>query len=298
MVASVPPQPGTTTVQTGRRGQQPQEQGRPADMGAVLPLAELRNRIGPVYGSETISLMLYALVRRERPANVVELGTGLGVSALSMAQAVKENGLGHVWTIDDGSHWKDAAHLRGALAPLKGAAPFDTLPLDTVAYGDFIRGAARAMGLERQMTFMEAHLDLGAETSLDPARWPFLAQPVDLVFLDIFRTPEPILDTLFHFLPVSAPAMSLFIDSASTSAVSYLFLETLVERLNRGKVPWRWLQRADAERRRQLVDLVATRRFTLVHLVERLQRAQNSTAWLRIEPADHMPHPPTAMKWV
>ncbi|MEX2649499.1 MAG: class I SAM-dependent methyltransferase [Alphaproteobacteria bacterium] len=275
-----------------------QEQGQPMDPAAMLVLTELRNRVGPVYGSETISLLFYALIRRERPRNVVELGTGLGVSAFSMAQAVKENGVGKVWTIDDGSHWAEPGKLGGALAPLAGIAPFDRLGLTSLGYAEYLREATRVLGLDDQLTFINGHLELGPDVPFVPEQWPFLAEPVDFVFLDVFRTPDHILDTLFHVLPVSAPCLNLFIDSASTSTVSYLFLETLVERLNRGKVPWRLMQRAEPRRRRLFIDLVATRRFTLMHLVERLNRAQNSTAWLKIEPADHMPHPPAAMKWV
>jgi hypothetical protein len=281
----------------GQRSQ-PEEQGRPADVAAMVALTELRNRIGPVYGSDTISLLLYTLIRRERPRNVVELGTGLGVSAFSMAQALKENGAGRLTTIDDGSHWQDRAKLKAALAPLQGVPPFDRQDLGALAYGQAIGAMAAALGLGGQLTFIETRLDLGPQGSFSADRFPFLAEPIDLVFLDIFRTPEHILDTLFHVLPVAAPCLSLFIDSASTSAVSYLFLETLVDQLNRGKVPWRFMANAAPERRRFFIDLIAARRFTLVHLVERLRRAQNSTAWLKIEPVDPMPHPPTAMRWV
>jgi hypothetical protein len=259
---------------------------------------ELRNRIGPVYGSDTIALLFYALIRRERPRNIVELGTGLGVSAFWMAQAVKENGAGRVTTIDDGSHWGEAAKLRAALEPLQGVVPFDRLDLGGTDYAAYVDGAIKLLGLDGHLTFIKSHLELGPDARFTPDQWPFLAEPLDFVFLDIFRTPEHILDTLFHVLPVSAPCLSFFVDSASTSMVSYLFLETLVEQLNRGKVPWRFLEHASPERRRLLTDLIAGRRFTLVHLVERLRRAQNSTAWLKIEPVDHRPHPSTQMRWV
>lgn len=53
------------------------------------------------FGTESFCDFLYGLVRLERPKIVVELGTGLGRSAFRMAQAARENGVGHVWTVDD-----------------------------------------------------------------------------------------------------------------------------------------------------------------------------------------------------
>ena len=41
---------------------------------------------------------------------------------------------------------------------------------------------------------------------------------------------------------------------------------------------------------------VANKRFTLVHLTEVKDRDQNSTAWLKIEPLDILPHPATRMR--
>ena len=58
---------------------------RPGDVSALVPLLDLRNRIGGIYGSEDISMLLYCLIRHERPKNVVEIGAGLGVSAFWMA---------------------------------------------------------------------------------------------------------------------------------------------------------------------------------------------------------------------
>ncbi len=58
---------------------------RPGDVSALVPLLDLRNRIGGIYGSEDICMLLYSLIRRERPKNVVEIGAGLGVSAFWMA---------------------------------------------------------------------------------------------------------------------------------------------------------------------------------------------------------------------
>ncbi|MGF1611048.1 MAG: class I SAM-dependent methyltransferase [Kiloniellales bacterium] len=275
-----------------------EEHSRPADIQALVPLLELRNRLGAVYGSEELAPLFYSLVRRERPVNMVELGTGLGVTAFWMAQAARENGAGRVWTIDDGSHWQEPAKLRAALGPLLEAAPFDCLDPETLTYPQLIRNLTDLLGLGERLTFLNKRIDYARQDEFSAQNYGFLAEPIDFLFLDIARTPDDILDTLVTFLPHMAESASIFIDSASTSVVGYLFLEQLIDQLRHGKVPRRFLLGQSAERRRALTDLVAQRRFTMMHLIERLQRAQNSTAWIRIEPNDYMPHPQTLMKWV
>jgi predicted O-methyltransferase YrrM len=275
-----------------------EEHSRPADIQALVPLLELRNRIGAVYGSEELAPLFYSLVRRERPLNMVELGTGLGVTAFWMAQAARENGAGRVWTIDDGSHWQEAAKLRAAITPLIEVAPFDCLDPETLSYPHFIQNMTDLLGLGERLTFLHKRLDFAKQGDLTPQGYGFLAEPIDFLFLDIARTPDEILDTLTAFLPRMAESASIFIDSASTSVVGYLFLEQLVDQLRHGKVPRRFLAGQPPERQRAITDLIAQRRFTLMHLIERLQRPQNSTAWIRIEPNDYVPHPQTLMKWV
>jgi predicted O-methyltransferase YrrM len=44
--------------------------------------------------------LLYALVRAARPMTVVEFGTSFGISALHLAAAVRDNGIGHVVTTE------------------------------------------------------------------------------------------------------------------------------------------------------------------------------------------------------
>jgi hypothetical protein len=277
---------------------QREEHAPQSDLNALLPLMQMRNMVGYLYGSEDISLLFYALIRREKPQNLIELGTGVGVTALWMAQACKENGSGKVWTIDDGSQWQDVAHFRTAMMPLSTVPPFNQIDFNTVTYVEFMQQAIQLLDLGPHLEFMPVHLELDSGLKLDPDKYPFMRTPWDFLFLDINRMPDHILDILHQFLPRMGPWGSIFIDSASTSAVSFLFLENLVTQLNAGKVPRRFLNEPDAEWRRQLFDAVAAHRFTLMHLVERLQREQNSTAWLKIEPNDYVPHPDALMKWV
>lgn len=274
------------------------ERSNPAQIPALVSLLELRNRIGFVYGSEDTCTLFYALIRRERPINVVEFGSGLGVTALWMAQAVKENGEGHVWTLDDGSQWQDAQKMQAALNALGEAEVFAELVKSRPDYRGFMREITELLGLRDQMTFLHAHVDIAKEEDFHAGSYPFLTKPIDFLFLDINRTPDEILDSLYLLLPHLAESASIFIDSASTSVAGYLFLEKLVDQLNHSKVPRRFLTGKSPETRQKLVELVAQRKFTLIHLVEKLKRAQNSTAWIKVEPNDYMPHPQTLMKWV
>jgi hypothetical protein len=48
---------------------------------------------------------LYREIRRFKPKKVLELG--VGCSTLVMAEALRRNGSGHLWTVDGSQHWLD-----------------------------------------------------------------------------------------------------------------------------------------------------------------------------------------------
>ncbi len=277
----------------------PEEHAKPCDIQALVPLMEMRNRIGYVYGSEDAAMLLYSIVRREQPKNLVELGAGLGVCAAWMAQAMKELGTGgRVWTLDDGSHWEDLAKLKLFLGQLVEVPPFDRINLRDLDYPTYMQRLIEVTGLSNHLSFIHDRLELSSEDAFYARKYGFLTKPIDTLFIDINRTPDVIVDTLFMFLPHLNESASIFVDSASSSLASYLFLEKLIDQLNHSKVPRRFLAGQNKDRRRMLIELVSQRRFTLMHLVERLKREQNSMAWIRVEPNDYVPHPKTMMKWV
>src|SRR6266436_5037040 len=69
-------------------------------------LKEYANRFGTFYGTEDFCIFLYGLAKMQRPKVILELGTGFGVTTFWLARAVVENGEGHIWTVDNGSHWQ------------------------------------------------------------------------------------------------------------------------------------------------------------------------------------------------
>ncbi|WP_045728407.1 hypothetical protein [Xanthomonas sp. GPE 39] len=109
---------------------------------------------------------------------------------------------------------------------------------------------------------------------------------VDMIFSDFNHSPDSIQALLGAFLPVMRESSSIFIDSASTHRLSYLALERIVEHLNHGRLPVGLTKGLDELEVQRLETRVRRSSFRLMHLIETSDRAQNSTAWLRIEPID------------
>lgn len=61
-----------------------------------------RHATGQIAGSINLSdgIYLYLLVRAHKPKTIFEIGTWIGTSALFMAEAIKKNGVGHIYTCD------------------------------------------------------------------------------------------------------------------------------------------------------------------------------------------------------
>jgi Methyltransferase domain len=254
------------------------------DRGKLLDLIDV---VGPVFGTERFSLFLYSLVRLQAPRIIVELGTGLGASAFSMALAAKHNGVGHVWTVDDLELFKrDEPVIAQALSRLQR----EWLALAGLRGGEqYLTEVARVLDVHEYITFVHEKIDLSDPTHFDS--YPFSNETIDLLFTDFKHGLDDILRILGHFLPRMSPASSIFIDSASTFWPSYLLLEQLVAQLNAGKVPSALQERSTADLR----ALNANRRIVLVHITEAGKRSQNGAAWLKLEPIDLLPHPRTTM---
>ena len=258
----------------------------PADQRAKLLL--LTDVAGPAFGTEDLCLFLYSLVRMQRPKIIVELGTGLGVSAFWMALAARQNGGGHVWTIDNLKSFKENKMLLDNIISKLQETRFDSLNPATPQ--EYFHSIATILGVDSHLTFINATIDLNEPHDFE--RHPFAGDPVDLLFSDFLHGPQAILAILGHFLPLMSPASSIFIDSASTLWPSYLLLEQLVDQINQGRVPGVLQEHCPVD----LSPVLKNRRIILVHLTERKARSQNSTSWLKLEPVDLLPQPRTQMR--
>lgn len=251
----------------------------------IRELLAVRYQLGTLHGSEEICVLLYSLIKREKPKVVVELGTGMGVSTAWMAAAMKENGFGRIITYDNGSHF-DKANVKEFLSrlygPLEGLADKGA----TGTYEEFLSKLFEMVDVSSHVKYVIGDLDL---SNVENVASDLEGQKIDLLFSDYMHSAEMVQNIVGAFLPLMADTSSIFIDSASTHVPSFLTLERLVQLLNLGKIPQRMGRQQSDAQRAATRDLLSTSSFKLMHLVEKLDRPQNSTAWIRIEPYDMVP---------
>jgi len=285
--------------------------------------------IGEVFATEYRGPFFHSLVRMQKPQNILELGTGLGTTAFWMAQAVKENGRGHVWTVDNGGSWP---HVIGSLFSDAHRVDWVTSqsreetsrrlerspelqPLLVAALGElmsppdapehlqlqtWIHDVATVLGVRPQLDQLTGSLSLeqthpDLRDDMEGQLKPVLEQPIDLLFSDTQHSPENLLCLLTRFLPWMAPSSSIFIDSAATALDTHLTAHRVADQINHGKLPAIFLAGTSPEQRQKLTDFVMTRRLTVIDLVEGVDRQQNSVLWIKIEPVNVVPYPLSRM---
>lgn len=248
-------------------------------------LLDLNELIGGVYGSENTSLFLYSLIKRQKSECIVELGTGMGVSALWMGMAQKENGIGKVYTIDNG---QEAHLLTNNIEEV-----FPQLKNDNYrdAYDKYIDLIIKSYGLQEYVEYVKRNVNLNSQRMLVDNELNIVDKQIDILFADTSYGPYDILNIMRQFLPYMSEYSSILIDGASTHLPSYLTLEKVIEDLNNCKVPQHFLSFEDSKARWELFQLVSQRKFTLVHLNEKEKRKQNSTSWIIIEQIEYIPQP-------
>jgi len=226
-------------------------------------------KIGEIYGKERFCYLLYSLIRMEQPNVVVELGTGLGTSALLSAQALKENNKGKIWTIDNGEDWE------------KYKNTFDKV-FET--HKEYFNELIKKFNLTNFIELV-SNFDTSKNLVYNPK------SKVDIVFADAMESgPTGCLQVLRGYLPIMSSRSSIFIDRASTINHSYLFLEYVIKELQKNRVVSSLVEGLPKKTQESIYRLVSNSKFTLIHLVEddhnKVNKNQNSTAWIKIEPLD------------
>ncbi len=240
--------------------------------------SEYKHELAQEYGTENFSLFLYALVKMAKPKVLLELGTGAGVTAFLAAQAMKENGFGTVYTVDNVSQWSDTkAYIQ------------EYFQLKEVDYPTFIQLALRTFGLEQHLRY--ANVDISAERPYMPPG----VDKLDMVYIDCLgANVQNVANTLAYYLPRMNVYSSVFWDCTSTVNHTFLFFTYAVRELNAGKIPVFLLRGLNPQELSALEVLVRNCKFTLVHLTDdsrgKVNKHQNSRTWLKIELNDFIPH--------
>ena len=210
------------------------------------------------------------------------------VSGVPNLAIESENGFGTIHTFDTGVHFDIAPEkFRDVLAsgPLSEFVGFTD-------YRSFVDSVLDASGARAHVVTHGDDMDMSDFAWLDAALLgeAKVVPSIDILFSDFNHSAETVARIIANCLPRMSEVSSIYIDSASTSLPPYLLLERIVQYFQRGQVPRELsnLLVADGERM-GLSRIVAESVFTLMHLVERKDRAQNSTAWLRTQPASLLP---------
>jgi predicted O-methyltransferase YrrM len=257
---------------------------------------------GPLYGSEEKGVFLYSLVKMLKPQRVLELGTGMGVSAFLIAQALKENGKGRLHTVDDASEWPEVFRSADFQDAVRVAPPFirelfGSLPGAPVPdFFDCMNRAAARMALGSHLSIENGRVPIESTEELTAARYPFLeaalAGGIDMVFVDIGVGPFDCLTVLTQYLPLLAESGSILFDSAPSLFESHIALEQTVAQLNASKLPAVFFAGTTPGQQDRLTALVRRRRFNLVHIMENKNKIkQNGISWLKVEPVNVLPYP-------
>tara|TARA_Y100001937_G_scaffold19752_1_gene27331 strand:+ start:737 stop:1516 length:780 start_codon:yes stop_codon:yes gene_type:complete len=224
------------------------------------------------YGTEHFSLLLYSLIRMQRPNNIIELGAGYGTASILMGQALKDNEKGKIWCVDNQHDWPTLKNRLKIIGE------------NFHSYDDYFAYLINKFKLNDYMEYENFNIDFKSHD-----KFFYTNEPIDILFSDAEGSDaEGIVKTLGFYLPKMSKYSDIFIDRASTIHHSLMTLESIVNCLQSGKIPQVFLESKTDEEADIFFNFVKRSKFTLINLAEspekKVNQEQNSTAWLKIEP--------------
>lgn len=239
------------------------------DYEVFANLKKFTDRIGSFYGTEDFALYLYSLVKMSKPKTVLELGTGLGTTSLWLALGLKENDLGVLHTIDDGSEWENIGKIKDLLGDYYNEN-----------YKDYFLNLLGKFKLSEQVSFYNQKI-----TKID------YLDNIDILFCDYSHGPYSVIKLIADYLHRMSENSFIFIDSASTYYSSFHTLESIIYYLNQGKIPKTLREMIEVSELDSFKEKINLSSLELTHIVENKERNQNSTTQIKISPLDIMPQP-------
>jgi len=185
--------------------------------------------------------LLYEHIRQHRPEHLLELGTARGGSAVFMASALEENGVGHLTSVDS-TRWQWKNPTPGEVLEKAGLSKFVTLDKKSSTYAWFLKHELEscmdetgAVHPKYDFIFLDGAKNWStdgitvtvAERLLRPAGWLLLDDltwtyakhcpgkkrhyDVDLTKLSDSERTEPHLQAIFNLLIRTNPAFDKFV---------------------------------------------------------------------------------------
>jgi predicted O-methyltransferase YrrM len=234
-------------------------------MNNLNNLKTFTDKYGIPYGTEDFSIFLYSWIKMHKPKNIVEYGTGLGSCMLWSGLACKENNIGKIFTIDNGSHWNEV--LNDNILEKKYV----------LNYKDFINTIIKENNLENFIEFKNEDFNLETFNNIE--------NKIDLVFFDFDHGPNHIVKILKNSLHRLSDYSTIIIDSVPTFLPSFLLLEKIIESFNLNIIFQSLNLSQDS------IDFVLKSNFKLINIIENKDRNQNSFSVIMITPKDCFPQP-------
>jgi len=225
------------------------------------------------YGTEHLSLLLYSLIRMQRPNNIIELGAGYGTASTLMGQALKENQKGKIWCIDNQSDWPIIK------------SKLEVIGENYNSYDDYFSYIINNFKLNDYMEYKNFNVDFKSQS-----KFFTIDKSIDILFADSDSDAESIAKTLSFYLPKMSNYSDIFIHRASTRHHSLMTIESIVNHLQRGNIPQILLESKTDDEINKFFDFVRRSKFTLINIAEspenKVNQQQNGAAWIKIEPLD------------
>ncbi|MDJ1110515.1 class I SAM-dependent methyltransferase [Macrococcus caseolyticus] len=230
-------------------------------MGINFELLKISKKYGNIYGSELIAQQLYVLIKREKLINVIELGTGLGVTSVWIGTALKENEKGLLNTFDNFEHSGELQRL-GIQQELVIYNNISKLKLN-----DVIKMNKMNINLDDEK-FQENFSEM---------------DNIDLIFSDFSHGISDIQNIFRTFLPYLGDKMHIFIDSVPSNLEAKYYLNQLIEDFNNSKIASFIYKQTDKEMIWQSIQNILCSKFTIHHIEEKDTTHQGATTWIIIE---------------
>lgn len=154
----------------------------------ILPFIK---KYGEYYCTHNKAIFFYSLCKMFKPTKVLELGTGYGVSFFSMAQALKENKNGIIYSYDNGKLWNEKYN-----------------------YVEFINNYIKEFNFNNVAHFINKDIffnDINIKN-------------IDLIFSDCYKDINYLKNLIDFFILKSSNKSSLFIDTLIDHSEGYKYV--------------------------------------------------------------------------